>query len=116
MPGGTSLIGLMHGDVQTCEANRVAGGREPTGVSELGQDRDRDQLPDPELPEPRLAAGLVAREGAQTNVHWSELDVERVDHCQRDGDLLARCTRQRCAASHVRPASVNSSPRCGQPW
>jgi hypothetical protein len=33
----------------------------------------------------------VARECAQTSVHGSELDVERVDHRQRDGDLLAGC-------------------------
>ena len=57
MPWGASLVGLVHGDVQAGEPDRVARGGEPPSVSELSQDRDRGQLPDAELSEQRLAAG-----------------------------------------------------------
>jgi hypothetical protein len=32
----------------------------------------------------------MARERAQASVQRSQLDVQRVDHRERDGDLLAR--------------------------
>jgi hypothetical protein len=87
---GASLIGLVHGDVQAGEPDRLARGREPLGVAELGQDRDRGQLPNPELAQQRFAARLVARERTLPLIQWGQLNVERVDHFQRDGDLLAR--------------------------
>ena len=90
MTARAALVGLVHGDVQAGEADRVTGGGEPAGVAELGQDRHRGQLPDPELGQQRLAARLVAREGPQALVHRSELDVQRVDHRQRERDLLTR--------------------------
>ena len=33
----------------------------------------------------------MARERTQASVERCELDVERVDHRERHGDLLARC-------------------------
>src|ERR1700729_425994 len=68
MPRGASLVGLVHGDVQPGEPDRVARGGEPAGGAALGQDRDRGQLSDAELPQQRLAARLVARERAQASV------------------------------------------------
>jgi hypothetical protein len=43
----------------------------------------------------RLASRLAARVGAQLLVERRQLGVERVDHRQRDRDLLARARRQR---------------------
>lgn len=41
-----------------------------------------------------VRAGLVARERTQPAVKRTQLSVERVDHGQREGDLLARGDRQ----------------------
>ena len=80
----------MDGDVQTSEPDRVAGGAEPAGVSELGQDRDSNQLPDAELAHQRLAPSLAASERPQFFVQRHDLAVQRIDHAQRDRDLRAR--------------------------
>ena len=111
MPGGAALVGLVHGDVQASEPDRVARGGEPPRVAELGQDRHRGQLTHAELRQQRPAARLVTHEGPQALVHRSELDVQRVDHRQRDRDLLARRGGQILCGQPLRPARVSSSPR-----
>jgi hypothetical protein len=103
MPGRASLIGLMHGDVQAGIADRLAGGGEPAGVAQLREDRDRGQLPDAELTHQRLAARLATRIRAQLAVQRRELNVKRVDHPQRDRDLLARSDRQRLRGQPPQP-------------
>jgi hypothetical protein len=59
-------------------------------VAEFGEDRDRGQRADPVVGHQRAAPRLAARVGAQLRVDRRKLDVERVDHRQRDRDLLAR--------------------------
>jgi hypothetical protein len=63
---------------------------------QLGHDRDRAQLPDPVAGvDQRRAARLGPRVDAQLTGQRRELALERVDHRDRDGDLLARGLRQR---------------------
>ena len=47
VPGGAVIVGLVDGDVQPGVADDVAGVVEAADVAELGEDRDRGQLPDP---------------------------------------------------------------------
>jgi hypothetical protein len=64
---------------------------EAAGVAELGEDRDRGQLPDSvDLIDQRPAAGLFARIPAEIAVERDQLRIDRVDDLQRDLDLLAR--------------------------
>ena len=85
----------MDRDVQAGVADRLAAGAEAARVAELGEDRDRGELADAVEPHQRLAAGLAARVAAQLGGDRRLLGVERVDHRQRDRDLLARRVRQR---------------------
>ena len=89
------LIGLVHGDVHPGVPDRETGRGEAGAVTQLGQDRDRDQRPDPVVSHERLAPGLPARVRAQLPVQRRQLPVERVDHRQRDRNRLARRGRQR---------------------
>ena len=67
----------------------------PPGIAELGEDRDRAQLADSVVRgDQRLAPGLPAGIVTQLLRGRGELHVERVDHRQRDGDLLAGGLRQ----------------------
>jgi hypothetical protein len=64
-------------------------------LSQLGQDRDRGQLPDSELAQQRPAPRLATRERAQPLIQRRELSVKRVDHRHGDRDLLTRRLGQR---------------------
>jgi hypothetical protein len=90
MPGRAALVGLVHGDVQARVADRQARGREAPAVAQLDQDRDRGQRADAVVAHQRAAADLAARVDAQLAIDRRQLHVERVDHRQRDGDVLAR--------------------------
>ena len=99
------LIGLVHGDVHAGVPNGETGGGEPRAVTQLREDRHRDQRPDPVVDHQRLAPRLTARIGAQLLVDRRELTVERVDHPERDRHLLARCRGQRLRGQPVTPVS-----------
>ena len=65
------------------------------GVAQLGEDRDCGQPPDPEdRIDQRAAALLLAGVGAQLLVKRDELEIERVDHAERDRDLLSGGDRE----------------------
>jgi len=85
----------MHRDIQPGIPDGLARRRESVGVAELSEDRDRGQPADPELTHRRSAARLAARKRAQLLVQRRELNIERIDHLQRDRDLLARSGGQR---------------------
>ena len=110
VPGRAALIGLVDGDVHPGVADRLARGGEPGAVTELGEDRDRGQLPDPVVRHQRLAPGLAARVGAQLLVERRDLRLERVDHRQRDRDLLARGRRQRLRCEPLAPVAGHQLP------
>jgi hypothetical protein len=81
----------------------LAGGGEPGAVPELGEDRDRGQLADPVVRHQRLAPGLAARIRAQLPIQRRDLRLERVDHRERDRDLLARGGAQRLRGEPLAP-------------
>ena len=89
----------------------MARGGEPGAVTELGEDRDRGQPPDPVVRHQRLAPGLAARVGAQLLVERRDLHLERVDHRQRDRDLLARRVRQRLRGEPLAPVADHQLAR-----
>ena len=94
MPGRAVCVGLFDGDVQAAVADDVTGVLKPAGVAELGEDRDRGQPADPvKRGDQRLAAGLPLRVVVQSSGERRDLHVERVDHRDGDGDLLARGCR-----------------------
>jgi hypothetical protein len=93
--GGAALIGLMHGDVQPAVADRQARGREAPAVAQLGEDRHRAKLADPVVAHQRPTADLAASVATQRQVQRGDLHLERVDHQQRDRDLLTRGLGQR---------------------
>src|SRR5262245_22301786 len=57
MPRRATLVRLVDGDVHPRVARSLSGGGEAPAVAELGEDRDRGQLPDP-------AVGLVPSFGS----------------------------------------------------
>src|SRR5918997_2339098 len=61
VPGRAAPVGLVDGDVQADIADRVARAREAARVTELGEDRDRRHLANPELAHQRTASRLAAR-------------------------------------------------------
>jgi hypothetical protein len=86
-------------------ADRDAAVLKPAGVAELGEDGDRGQLPDAIVRDQRVAAGLPARVRAQLLVDRRELGVERVDHRDRDHDLLACGLGQRLSGKPFAPVA-----------
>jgi hypothetical protein len=84
----------MHGDVDAGVADGLARGGEAAGIAEFGEDRDRGQRAHPVVAHQRPTAGLAVGVVAQLPVERRELRVERVDHRQRDRDLLACRGRQ----------------------
>ena len=86
-------------------ADRVPRRGEPRAVAQLGEDRDRGQRADPVVGHQRLAPGLAARVGAQLLVQRRDLRLERVDHRQRDRDLLTRGRRQRLGRQPLAPVT-----------
>ena len=109
------LIGLVDGDVHPAVAHDVAGVIEPADVTELGEDRDRGQLPDPvDTGRSAPAAGLLACERAQLLIERRECASMRVDHVQRDLELLTRGRGKRQARPATRGSStVSRLRRCG---
>ncbi len=90
MPGRAVTVGLVDGDVHAAIANRVTAVLKAPAVAELGDDRDRDQLPDPVVAlDQRFAASLPARVRTQLRIQRGDLALERVDHRKRDRDLLS---------------------------
>src|SRR6266508_5537473 len=63
--------------------------RQARDVAELAEQCRCDQLADPWLAHQRLAAWLAAGEAAQPAFERRELDLDRLDHRERDGDPLA---------------------------
>lgn len=75
--------------------DRVARVLKAAGIAELGKDRDRRQLTDAvDLIDQRPAPGLLAGILAQRAIERAELQVDRVDHPERDRELLARRARE----------------------
>jgi len=105
VPGRAAPIGLVHGDVHPGVADRLARGAKPRAVAQLGQDRDRGQLPDLVVTHQRPAARLTARVRAQLPVQGGDPRLDRVDHRQRDRDLLARGVRQRLSGQPLAPVT-----------
>jgi hypothetical protein len=88
-------------------ADGLPGGREAAGVTELGNDRDRGQRADPIVGHQRFASRLATRERAQLFIQRSDLLVKRVDHRQRNSDLLARALRQRLGGEPCESVAVD---------
>jgi hypothetical protein len=117
MPRRAPLIGLADGDVQARVAHGVAGVLKPAGVAELGEDRDRCQLADPvDLISQRSAPGLLAGVLAQGEIKRAQLQIDRVDHRQRDGELLAAAAGSLSPATRWRFSSLSGPRACGAPW
>ena len=75
-------------------ADGVVGTREAPAVTELGQERGRDDRPDPvELLRQRAAAGLAARERPQPGIDRDELGVDR--------EILLGCGMENCREDDV---------------
>jgi hypothetical protein len=60
LAGGARFVRLGDGDVESGEADGVAGGGEAAGVAELGRDRTAGELADAEVALPGQAAGVAA--------------------------------------------------------
>jgi len=88
------LIGAVHANVDPGKPHGLARAGHAGDVTELGQHREGDQLPDPELGHQCLAARLTTRDLAQRAFDLSDLTLERVDHVKRDGDALAGVSGQ----------------------
>ena len=95
VPGGALAVGLIDGDVEAGVADGVVRAGEAAAVAQLGEDRRRSDRPDPvQTLTQRPAAGLAGGEGAQLPVERDDLQVEHVDHPQRDRDELASGRRE----------------------
>jgi len=88
--GGALAVGLVDGDVEAGVADGVVGAAEAAAVAQLGQDSGRRDRPDAvQALAQRAAARLAGGEGAQLPIERDDLQVEHVDHPERDRDEFA---------------------------
>jgi hypothetical protein len=95
-------------------ADRVVGGREAAAVAELGQDRGRAHRPDPvQALDQRAAARLAAGKRAQLPVERRQLEIEAVEHAQRQRDELTPGWRK-LRPSQRFPAGLRAQSQSGR--